>query len=620
MRSVEIAIIGLGAWGLCVLDRIVRRAGATSATDVRIHVHIIEMADPGPGVHAEEQPNYLLLNTVCGQVSMFADEQQTADEKLRVGPNLFEWAKPRNYRMFDDSCRIATDGGRELSPHDFLPRRVLGAYLRWYFNHLVQSAPSNLSITHHRAMAIDILEQADQRETVVLTSGDKVTVDHVFLTTGYTENVQDDRLLASESGPLLKPYPVTAYVDDIGPDESVGISGMGLVATDVVTALTIGRGGRYVADESIIGRRYVASGREPRIYLYSRNGLPYYSRPAVSNDLSGSYEPSLCTTAAIDAILQTEHARETGVDFRATVLPLLFDEMRLVYFTKKARFESGVEAGEDAHKELFAAHREGRFGPLIEHYESIYGKFDPEDLFFVPWINSMGSATAYQAAVCKIMRSDLIEARKGESLSPMKAALELFRVLRDGIRRAVDFGGLSLASYNDFRREIVTRINRIAVGPPLSRTEELLALIEAGVVSIPFGASPSVQYSKDLNAFEITSTRLKEPTREKVDRIILGYIDQPTVQHSASPLLAHLYARGRLSQFRYGATAVDTIALTRDCHPINGGGDVEKRLWVLGPLVEGIKYFNHYVPSPKSRFRAFADADACVGQILGMVV
>jgi uncharacterized NAD(P)/FAD-binding protein YdhS len=620
MRRVEIAIIGLGAWGLCVLDRITRRAGAASATDLRIHVHVIEVTDPGPGVHAEEQPHYLLLNTVCGQVSMFTGGQHTTDEKLRVGPNLFEWARQQNYRMFEDSCRIATDGGRELSPHDFLPRRVLGAYLRWYYDHLLQSAPSNLSITHHRAMAIDILVQADQRETVVLASGDKVTVDHVFLTTGYTENVPDDPLLSSESGPLLKPYPVTAYVDEIGPDESVGISGMGLVATDVVTALTVGRGGRYVADESIIGKRYVASGREPRIYLYSRNGLPYYSRPAVSNDLSGSYEPSLCTTAAIDAILQTAQARETGVDFRTAVLPLLFDEMWLVYFTKKAQLESGAEAGENTRKELCAAHRQGRFGRLIEHYESIHGKFDPEDLFFVPWINSMGSRTDYQAAVCNLMKSELIEARKGESHSPVKAALELFRVLRDGIRRAVDFGGLSLDSYNDFRQEIVTRINRIAVGPPLSRTEELLALVEAGVVRIPFGSSPSVRYSKDLNAFEVTSRRLKEPTHEKLDRVILGYIDQPTVQRSASPLLARLYTRGRLSQFRYGATVVDTIALTRDCHPINGGGDVEKRLWVLGPLVEGIKYFNHYVPSPKSRFRAFADADACVGQILGMVV
>ncbi len=39
------------------------------------------------------------------------------------------------------------------------------------------------------------------------------------------------------------------------------------------------------------------------------------------------------------------------------------------------------------------------------------------------------------------------------------------------------------------------------------------------------------------------------------------------------------------------------------------------RIWVFGVLTEGIRYFNHYVPSPKSRIRAFVDVQTCVDRI-----
>ena len=37
---------------------------------------------------------------------------------------------------------------------------------------------------------------------------------------------------------------------------------------------------------------------------------------------------------------------------------------------------------------------------------------------------------------------------------------------------------------------------------------------------------------------------------------------------------------------------------------------------MFGSLTEGIRYFTQYVPSPKSRVRAFVDAEACAEQIL----
>ena len=66
---IEFAIIGLGSWGLCVLERTVSRARMTTAT---VRVHVIQPGPPGGGVYSLDQPDYLVLNNACGQLSLYA--------------------------------------------------------------------------------------------------------------------------------------------------------------------------------------------------------------------------------------------------------------------------------------------------------------------------------------------------------------------------------------------------------------------------------------------------------------------------------------------------------------------------------------------------------------------
>lgn len=57
--------------------------------------------------------------------------------------------------------------------------------------------------------------------------------------------------------------------------------------------------------------------------------------------------------------------------------------------------------------------------------------------------------------------------------------------------------------------------------------------------------------------------------------------------------------------------------LTPEGHPIDVNGLPQKRIWMFGVLTEGIRHFNHYIPSPKSRIRAFDDLGAAVATIIG---
>ncbi|MHB8506374.1 MAG: hypothetical protein ACYDEN_11770, partial [Acidimicrobiales bacterium] len=196
----------------------------------------------------------------------------------------------------------------------------------------------------------------------------------------------------------------------------------------------------------------------------------------------------------------------------------------------------------------------------------------------------------------------------GPGRSPLKAALETTRILRDLLRSVVEYKSLCLESYLDFQRDIRPRINRIEAGPPLVRSQQLLALLDAGVVRVPLGPSPRLE--PVAGGVRARSTTLQRPCEERVRLAIRGHLDLPSLVQTASPLLRGLHERGRLQPLRYGDVAVGSVEIDEDFHPLDIDGHAQETISVLGVLTEGVRYFTHYLPSPKSRLRAVIDAQA----------
>ena len=213
-----------------------------------------------------------------------------------------------------------------------------------------------------------------------------------------------------------------------------------------------------------------------------------------------------------------------------------------------------------------------------------------------------------------MIEDDLTEALRPGG-SPVKAAQEVLRILRDQLRSVIEFGGLSLDSYVEFQSNVRGRINRLEAGVPPMRSQQLLGLLEAGVVRIPLGPSPEVAACPD--GVRLNSTTLDEATSVTVGGVVRGYLDMPSLARSGSPLLTRLYANGRLTQLSYGDTAVGSVAINEDFHHYDTEGRLQPNLSVLGVLTEGVRYFTHYLPSPRSRLRAVYDAQACVEAVIG---
>ncbi len=603
---VSVAIIGLGSRGLSVLERIVTLARLTGLAPGQVRVEIIDPSCTGAGVHDLHQPDYLLLNTTCSQVSMFPDACTVGSQTGLTGPNLHAWVTDRGLRLAADGCSVGA-AGRPILPTDFLPRRLLGDYLGWFFGRLRVQAAGHVQLNLHQATALDLESAPDGSLLVSLSDGTCVQVSQVFLTTGYTANGERPR------GPggaqlIAEPYPLPARLADVAAGQQVAIEGFGLSAMDVMSCLTVGRGGEFTRRAGRLS--YQPSGREPSLLLYSRSGVPCRARPQIV-EFGPRYLPLVFTPAEIDAVRAGRHG---PLDFDADLLPLVLAEMRIAYRRCQARC-AGTELALDQALGQACSAPAGRLRSLVaalDALDSRLGVFDAASTLAGSAGTDLADAARYQQWLSGYLSADLAEGLLGFAGSPVKAALDVLRELRDTFRYAVDFGGLTPASLDEFTRTTIPAVNRAVVGPQYERHEELLALMRAGLARAPFGPAPEVSWNERAGRWTIRATQLRSAYAADADWIVAARVRLPAVAGSASPLLSSLHRQGWIRPHRPGSSLVHGIDVGPDQHPIDRDGDHDERIWVLGPLCEGATFYNNLVPSPNMHSRPVFDAHRCV--------
>ena len=546
----KIAVVGAGPWGLAVLDRLVgcARRGAIGACEMTL----IDVRPPGTGVHAPDQSPGLLLNTASEEIDAF-------------GAAAFGEPPVEGARGFRDWLRSTGASADEAS--GFVPRRCYGRYLGFVYETLRRAAPPGLRVRFVPGEAVDL--RPGRRETVVLDTGAVVSADLVLLCTGHGVDPAGPR--SPDATGWLPPYPVEALADALPPGAAVGVAGLGLVAVDLVAALSEGRGGRFVP--AARGRvAYVASGAEPVVYLFSRGGLPFCCRPVPGDRGPEGHPPAVFTPEAIAE--RRAGAPEGRLDFERDVLPLLFSEMTAIH-----RRLAGQEAGE--------------------------APFDPREMFYGRRILAAGDAATYRARFLACLRHDVAESLKSEAGSPRKAAMESFRTLQDTIRTAVEFGGLTRTSYSAFRGRFSPRINQIAVGPPASRGMQLAALIEAGVVRLDLGPAPMLQ-PDGTGGWRADSRAFDPPVSLRLHAVIRGFLHNGWSLRSDRLFRAlRASGRARAAALNEGPPDPAEIDISPEHALLDAAGRAQEQVRVLGVPGEGATYFNHYLPSPGGRARTF---------------
>jgi uncharacterized NAD(P)/FAD-binding protein YdhS len=597
MKRTSVTIIGMGPRGLSVLERL---AAAAAARQLLLDIILIDPGECGAGVHGARQPPHLLINTLASQVTMFPAPGAVAHPPVCATPSLTAWARQQGYRRVGERYyRIGSSGGYDITDGDYLPRSLLGEYLGWVYQQIVAALPAGVSLIHHRLRAVDLRQQPDHSCVIELDNGYIVLSDYVFLTTGHGGNLpsdldawlakfaQDHARYNSKLAFVRHVYPVE-QLTRISADARVAIQGLGLSAHDVIAELTVGRGGEFIAGEG--GLRYQPSGREPRLTLCSRNCLPYAARGINQKGLDGRHQPRHFTPDAVDMLRrQALIARGSSqLDFDRELLPLLKREMGEVY-----RATPGAAAIDD--ETLFAE-------LLFPLQGRQFAGLDDFRRYFRDWL-----------------QADLAEARKGNLASPAKAATDVLRDVRATLQAAIEHGGLTPASHRKFLNVYHPAINRAAFGPPLRRNEELLALLDAGVIAIQSGPGSRFEIDENDSTYVLSTKFADGVTKHPLDVVVIARLDPFFPETDTSLLIRNMLKRGLSRPYYNGVFHPGGIDIDRDGQPLDGQGAALPNVWALGYPAEGAHYYTYALPRPQMRSRQVLDAERCVALLLAKI-
>jgi len=618
----HVAIIGAGPRGLSVLERIqamlseehLRHIGINA----HINIHVIEPGEAGHGVHSPQQPSHRRLNTGAGAVTLW----DSADPEYPVGPSLKDWANANGYRFVDGQFVRNTRAGRAVRDDDYLPRALLGKYLGDVYRALEKlvDEDSRLRLIRHPLHAVDIrLRPPDPpkegetahpgRIKIVLEKGLPLIVDYVVLTpppegslsaeeSSLLERVARCRERNAQLKFVPRPHPLDA-LEDIAPQSVVAVRGMGRSCLDVVTEMTVGRGGRFVRSPS--GElSYRAGGREPRIVLFSRSGFALDTRSIDHKGADESFEPHFLTRTAIDARRADAMAR-TGsmqLDLETDVLPLLTQELAYaIHCSSEGTSSVDPERFAPSEQELSAARSllEGEASPTFADYES------------------------YVQAVKQRLTDDLSRARQGNVDHPLNAAAHVLHEIRDVLRYVVDFGGLTPDSHRRFL-ELAARMDRTAGAVPDRRNEELLALIDAGVITPGPGPASEARLDENAAHFVLRSNAFEVPYEMAADVLIHAQLGDIADQPQTDSLYANLLESGLIRPYRNGDFAPGGIDIDGQRHIVDRSGKSIHTIDAVGIATEGVNWQTNVLPGRGPSTRPIIDATQIAANVINRIM
>ncbi|MQS04326.1 FAD/NAD(P)-binding protein, partial [Streptomyces alkaliterrae] len=633
--QLNICLVGAGPRGLSVLERICANERA-DPTDAVLTVHVVDPHRPGPGrVWRTDQARELLMNTVASQVTAYTDDTVEMAGPVEPGPSLHEWARgvgdlsPLEAQLgcYDD---VVLTEARALGPDDYPTRALYGRYLEDVFRQVVVAAPEHVTVVVHRATATALSERADGGQRLTLDNGDHLDhLDAVVLAQGHVDSRRPAPLAeqAAEYGLGHHPPGNPADLDatSVPPGETVLLRGLGLNFFDHMALFTVGRGGRF---ERVGGRlRFRPSGREPRLVAGSRRGIPYHARGENQKGAHGRHTPRLLTPATIRRLAE-RHQDGDRLLFGTDLWPLIAAEVESVYYETLL-----VAAGRPADAAALVA--DYLAAPDGEPRRAVPPRYGvPEDrlwdwdIIARPWGDRVfDGPESFHRWLLTHLAADVRAARGGNVGDPVKAALDVLRDLRNEIRLVVDHAGLDGDSHRDELDCWYTGLNAfLSIGPPASRIEEMIALVEAGMLRI---VGPRTRVHAEAGtplrpAGYVAESPEVPGARYRATVLVEARLPEPDLRHTADPLLRAMLDAGQCRLFHIPAGCGRTyetggLAVSRrPYHLLDAAGEPHPRRFAYGVPTEAVHWVTAAGTRPGVNSVTLCDSDAIARAVLAL--
>jgi FAD-NAD(P)-binding len=618
---VRVGIVGAGPRGVVALERLCANAPLV-APGVPVHVHLIDPFPPGGGrVWQREQDRSLLMNTVASDVTVFTDESVPCEGPIITGPTQYQFARLVAEDRVTGLSAAERDEAARMLPWSYGSRAFNGAYLRWALDHIIRTAPPEITVHFHttRAVALDDVEGGAQYLWLEDEEAPLVC-DAVVLAQGHfdvvpTEGQRHFKGFAERHG-LVYQEPTSPAESDLSgfrAGEPVAVRGLGLSFYDYVTLLTHGRGGRFERDAE--GRlHYEPSGKEPLLYAGSGRGVPYLARAEVHLEVVPRYQPRFLTAEVIARLRGSAGRGE--LDFKRDLWPYVAKEVGFVYYRSRLGHAGeeereaflteycGLEWDSPRMRELIA----GRFPDTAEHWD--WAQVDRPSLE-----RRFTDRAEYQRWVLGRLHWDLEQSAAGPAGSPFKATAAIMRDLRDEIRQVISHQGLRGNSYRDHVDRWFSGLNNyIASGPPTARIEELEALVRADVVRM-IGPDMKVTADEASGRFLVSSPFVDEEPLA-AGAVLEAHLALTDVRRASDPLLRHLLDNGAARPHVIpdaGETAYETGGLDVaevSFRLLDTEGAAHRGRFSYGPPVESVQWVTAIGARPHVGSRTLLQGDA----------
>jgi hypothetical protein len=578
-----VVVVGAGPRAIGWLERFAA-ARAVATERPRTVVQLIDPFPAGPGrIWRREQSPLLKLNSMVEDVTMFTDDSCTVDGPVRPGPSLLEWVEAvRDGRIRDVEVdpHVADELAR-LRRGDFPTRRLHAHYLDWFLRRAIADLDDRAVVVRRTDTVVAVVTAGDH-ELVRLAGGEELTADAVVYAIGHTGSEPtgepaDLLRFARRHGLRYQPPAFTADADlsAFGPHDLVAVRGMGLAAVDLIVLLTEGRGGRFVRAGAAL--EYRASGREPKLLLGSRRGVPYRSK--ISSTLIGEAPSLRYLTPDVVARL-TRHP--DSLDFRRDVWPLVEREMLHGYYRElfTGHPERTTRAWTDFRNDLddVEPHSDA-FRALLD--DAIP---DPADHLLLDLFDRPLTGARFRARdeLQRWVRSHLEDDLHRRTSAEHSATLGLFTALLLTMFALAPVSASPAWTEESRIRDLhgwwPAYFSYVASGPPGHRIAELIALSEAGVVEFA-GADISVEADEGRGRFVVSSPSVDGDVA--ADALIDAWLPPAHADRTDNSALRDLVV-SRAGSFRHGMLRVDPT----DARVIDAAGRPHSRRWAIGPFTD----------------------------------
>jgi len=432
------------------------------------------------------------------------ESMELNDIKIPAFPSYHDWA----------GLAITNLNKRETD--SFPPRAKIGAYLRDRFQSLVDPLLLSKIVTIYkdRILKIDLLNQ----DKISIESEDRSyeNIDEVLLTIGHqpTELSHELRswdVITKKSNRLrlfTDPYPTAAIInsEDLSDQSRIAIRGCGLAMIDVVRAIACKFGKFVVIDPAKKTTKYKVETDLTGMFIpYSLDGL-FPSPKPLNKEIDDWFKPT-----GSQIINFENKIGDPDTQSRADSPRFLISEFATI--------------AADIYKNL----------KLTTDQENISNK-EIEDLV-KKWLsnNNYEHPTIISAnrSAQETMQDHVAMATGMAPISLDYCIGQVWRHCQPSIYDKLSYNACSEKVF----AEIIAldeSTKRYSYGPPVESIQQLLALVEAGVMTLKYANDPSIKL--DDNGWQIVSNG----DTATANMMINSVLDSPKIKSVSSPIVRNL--------------------------------------------------------------------------------